>query len=368
MSFFPTASPGTTTTIGPQRHNCQKSRGPHRYWTSKKKCRLQIQWPEGQWEVSFVDTDQAMAAWMNNYATDCLMFDCEWSPRKRVGVGVIQFATLPSTHQVLVVDCTRVDLAKVRSIFDNHLMVGWATDNDVRHLELDGSNHIVDLQGLSSQPPSNMREEDRARIEQYQPMDHSGKPHNQSWSLDDMARCFLDHSAKVHIVKHPKWSNAKWQLRDRDIHYAANDVIAVAYIYDKLKYMYKPSALILDNVLRSQAQLRIKQVIAGLGSVETQDQMRYVGQVWRDREQLAQTSLTFFAVEAFPRLRKELTSMDLSVNYNRLRPAALTQFMNRVSTHVLIQAALSHWKETHLVVTAAPVFPNRGGFKLYRTK
>ena len=71
------------------------------------------------------------------------MFDCEWSERN--GVGVIQFATLPSTHQVLVVDCTRVDLAKVQSIFDNHLMVGWATDNDVRHLGK-ASNNSVDVQ------------------------------------------------------------------------------------------------------------------------------------------------------------------------------------------------------------------------------
>ena len=42
------------------------------------------------------------------------------------------------------------------------------------------------------------------------------------------------------IKKHPKWSDAEWQLRDRDIHYAANDVIAVSYIYDKLKYIYEP--------------------------------------------------------------------------------------------------------------------------------
>mgnify|MGYP006104912451 FL=1 len=308
-----------------------------------------------------------MAAWMNNYATDCLLFDCEWSKRKRVGVGVIQFATLPSTHQVLVVDCTRVDLANVQSIFDNHLMVGWATDNDVRHLGLDGSNNIVDLQGLSSQPPSNMREEDRARIEKYQPVDHSGKPHNQSWSLDDMAQCFLDHPAKVPIVKHPKWSNPEWQLRDRDIHYAANDVIAVAYIYDKLKYMYKPSALLLDNVLRSQAQVRIKQAIAGLGNVETQDRMRYVGHVWNDRAQLAQSSLTFFATEAFPKLTKELRTRALSFEYNRLRSTAQIKFMEKVSTPILVQAALTHWKESHLVVTSATVFQNRGGFKLYRT-
>lgn len=355
-------------TVGLQRHHCQKSRGPHRYWTSKKKCRLQIQWPEGQWEVSFVDTDQAMAAWMNNYATNCLMFDCEWSPRSRTGVGLIQFATLPSTHQVLVVDCTRVNLVKVQSIFNNHLMVGWAIHNDLQHLELVPKSNIVDLQRLSSHPPSNMKEKDRIRIEKYQPLNRHGQTHNQSWSLDDMAQCFLGHTAKVLLRKHPKWSDPSWQLYDRDIHYAANDVIAVSYLYDKLKYVYEPSALIINNVLDAQAKIRINQVLAGLGNVDTQDQMRYVGHVWRDRAQLTQASLTFFSVEAFPHLRKELTSKALWVDYNRLRPAALTQFMNKVSTHVLIQAALRHWKETHLVVTAAPVFPNRGGFKMYSTK
>ena len=357
----------------PQRHSCNKSREQHRYWTSKKKCRLQIPWPEGQWSVSFVDTDQALDTWMNEYASECLMFDCEWS--QHIGVGLIQLATLPSTHQVLVIDCTRVNLAKVQSIFDNHLMVGWATNNDLQHLEMSGSNNIVDLQLLPADPPPNMKEEDRIRIENYQPLNRHGKPHNQHWNLNDMAKCFLGYTVKVPLKKdndgkdvHPKWSDPSRQLKDRDIHYAANDVIAVAYIYEKLKYIYEPSALLLNNVLDSQAEIRINQVLAGLGNVETQDQMRYVGHVWSDREQLTQASLTFFAVKAFPKLRKELTSRALSVDYKRLRPTALTQFMTKVSTHILIQAALNHWKETHLVVTAAPVFQNRGGFKLYRTK
>jgi len=221
-----------------ERSNCENGRRGHRYWTSQNNCRLNIPWSEGQWEVSFVDTDQDMATWINTNASECLMFDCEWS--KRDGVGLIQLATLPSKHQVLVVDGTRVDLAQVQSIFNSHLMVGWATGNDMRHLGLESSSNIVDLQRLSSHPPTSMREEDRTRMEQYQPVNRHGKPHNQSWSLDDMAQCFLDHPAKVPIKKHPKWSDPEWQLRDRDIHYAANDVIAVAYIYDKLKYIYEP--------------------------------------------------------------------------------------------------------------------------------
>jgi hypothetical protein len=361
----------------PRRHKCNQSRQGHRYWTSKKKCRLQIKWPKGQWEVAFVDTEQAMAAWMNNYATDCLMFDCEWS--QSVGVGLIQFATLPSTHQVLVVDGTRVSLEKIQSIFNNHLMVGWAIGNgsngDLKHLGLDLYTNKVDLQLLTADPPPNMKEEDRILIENHQPLNRHGKPHNQQWNLNDMAECFLGHTVKVPLKKdtdgedvHPKWSDPSRQLKDRDIHYAANDVIAVAYIYEKLKYIYEPSALLLNNVLDSQAEIRINQVLAGLGNVETQDQMRYVGHVWSDRGQLTQASLTFFAVEAFPHLIKELKSKPLSVNYNRLRPSSLTQFMNKVSTNVLIQAARHHWKQTHLVVTASSVFPNRGGFKLYRTK
>jgi hypothetical protein len=305
------------------------------------------------------------------------MFDCEWS--QSVGVGLIQFATLPSTHQVLVVDGTRVSLEKIQSIFNNHLMVGWAIGNgsngDLKHLGLDLYTNKVDLQLLTADPPPNMKEEDRILIENHQPLNRHGKPHNQQWNLNDMAECFLGHTVKVPLKKdtdgedvHPKWSDPSRQLKDRDIHYAANDVIAVAYIYEKLKYIYEPSALLLNNVLDSQAEIRINQVLAGLGNVETQDQMRYVGHVWSDRGQLTQASLTFFAVEAFPHLIKELKSKPLSVNYNRLRPSSLTQFMNKVSTNVLIQAARHHWKQTHLVVTASSVFPNRGGFKLYRTK
>jgi hypothetical protein len=325
-----------------------------------------------------------MAAWMNNYATDCLMFDCEWS--QSVGVGLIQFATLPSTHQVLVVDGTQVSLEKIQSIFNNHFMVGWAIGNgsngdlkppngDLKHLGLDLDSNKVDLQLLTADPPPNMKEEDRILIENHQPLNRHGEPHNQQWNLNDMAECFLGHTVKVPLKKdddgkdvHPKWSDPSRQLKDRDIHYAANDVIAVAYIYEKLKYIYEPSALLLNNVLDSQAEIRINQVLAGLGNVETQDQMRYVGHVWSDHEQLTQASLTFFAVKAFPKLRKELTSKALSVNYKRLRPTALTQFMTKVSTHVLLQAALNHWKETHLVVMAAPLVQNRGGFKLYRSK
>ncbi len=140
------------------------------------------------------------------------------------------------------------------------------------------------MQLLTAEPPTDMKQEDRIRINKYQPLDRNGKPHNQSWNLNNMAECFLGYTVKVPLKKdndgkdvHPKWSDPSRQLKDRDIHYAANDVIAVAYIYEKLKYIYEPSALLLNNVLDSQAEIRINHVLAGLVNVETQDQMRYVG-------------------------------------------------------------------------------------------
>jgi len=209
---------------------------------------------------AFVDTEQAMAAWMNNYATDCLMFDVEWS--QPGGVGVIQFATPLPNRQVLVVDGTRVSLEKIQSIFNKHLMVGWAIGNgsngvlkksngepvgpygDLKQLGLDLDSKKVDLQLLTAEPPTDMKQGDRIRINNYQTLDRNGKPHNQSWNLNDMAECFLGYTVKVRLKDvHPKWSDPLWKLYDGDIHYAANDVIAVAYIYDKLKYIYEPPAM-----------------------------------------------------------------------------------------------------------------------------
>ena len=253
----------------------KKAKKKARYWTMYRRrekeknendekifCHLQITWPGNeQWEVAFVDTGQDMAAWMNNYATDCLMFDCEWSPWQPVGVGVIQFATPLPNRQVLVVDGTRVSLEKIQSIFNKYLMVGWAIGNgsngglitphgDLKQLGLDLDSNKVDLQLLTADPPPNMNEEDRILIENYQPMNRHGDPHNQSWSLNDMANCFLGYTVKVPLKKddkgedvHPKWGDPSRQLKDKDIHYAANDVIAVAYIYDKLKYIYEPPAM-----------------------------------------------------------------------------------------------------------------------------
>ena len=162
----------------PQRRSCPAGREGHRYWSSEEwsdeTCHLDIEWEENgknvMWEVSFVDTVASMNKWMNIYAQDVLMFDCEWS--KKNGVGVIQFATPPELHQVLVVDCTRVTLAEVRNLFERCKMVGWATGNDIRHLNLDTSGrNVVDLQELTTQNSefwANWKEEDSIRVEEYQ--------------------------------------------------------------------------------------------------------------------------------------------------------------------------------------------------------
>ena len=71
-----------------------------------------------------------------------------------------------------------------------------------------------------------------------QTTDVFGKPVNrktgqpkQQWSLDDLAQHVLGHSVKVSIPRHPRWSDPKWQFKDSQIHYAANDAIAVSYLY-----------------------------------------------------------------------------------------------------------------------------------------
>lgn len=227
-----------------ERQNCPSGRRGHRYWTSQNKCRLEIGWEEGQWEVSFVDTESDMRGWVNSYGSDILLFDCEWS--KADGVGVIQFATLPSSRQVLIVDCCRVDLNTVKNIFDNHVMVGWATPGDKKHLGLDSASHVIDLQELTKQSEGceKMSTVDKSLIRNYQPLNRHGQPHDGAWGLDDMAMCFLGHTVKVPLEKHPKWSEPTWMLYDRDIHYAANDVIGLAYIYDKLKYIYTKTDLV----------------------------------------------------------------------------------------------------------------------------
>ena len=93
-------------------------------------------------------------------------------------------------------------------------MVGFATDNDVRHLGFDAV--AVDLQtlGVFGEPVNRK----------------TGQP-KQQWSLDDLAQHVLGHSVKVAIPRHPRWSDPKWQFKDSQIHYAANDAIAVSYLY-----------------------------------------------------------------------------------------------------------------------------------------
>ena len=225
----------------PIRHNCPESRDGSRYWTAESNCHLKL----NEWEVSFVDTNNGFDKWMNKYGSSVFMFDCEWSQWDK-GIGLIQFATLPSTHQVLVVDCTgQVDLAKIKNVFVNNRMVGWAIVNDIKHLGLTETNHLIDLQAVPSHknreesPFTLLNNADKSRIEAYQPMDRHGNPHPNQWSLDDMAQCLLGHDVKVPIGKHPNWSSKNWKLKDNDIHYAANDVIGVAYLYKHLEYIYE---------------------------------------------------------------------------------------------------------------------------------
>ena len=250
----------------------KKAKKKARYWTMYRRreeeknendekifCHLQITWPENeQWAVSFVNTTQGMTEWMKKHAKGCLMFDVEWTPATGK-VGLVQFATPLPNRQVLVVDCARGGMGGIQNLFLQRIaenkMVGWATNNDLIKLGLNSlltNTNIVDLQKLAKQPfPHNMQNQHQNNISSNPPLDRHGKPHNSDWSLDHMAYTFLGFHIKVPLKKdketgeevYPKYGDPKWQLYDRDIHYAANDVIAVAYLYDKLKYIYEPPAM-----------------------------------------------------------------------------------------------------------------------------
>lgn len=241
---------------------CPTSRNSRRYWSwDDGKCHLKVHWNDDVWEVSFVDTKNDMVNWINENTTDTfvLFFDCEWSRSTRKGIGLIQIATDVSKCKVIIVDCTKVSLEQIRKKFFNAFtMVGWSSSNDVKRLEQDETKRqnllkkVIDLQKLISNQEmfDKLGQEEKEKVANYVPLDKNGKvqenkriingqiSHN-VWSLDNMAECFLGHTAKVPLEKHPQWSNGKWKFKDRDIHYAANDVIGLAYIYDKLKYIYK---------------------------------------------------------------------------------------------------------------------------------
>jgi len=249
--------------------SCPKSRDypKHRYWTWNLQCHLQVHWHKDVWQVSFVDNKESMADWMHQNVKEeqTLFFDCEWS-RWDKGIGLIQFATRAVGHRrrrVLIVDCTKVESVHVRKLFCAYRMVGWATDNDVKHLEEDEKKRmdfptVIDLQLLVSNKSmyNRMRPEDMKKILAYEPMDKNGHvqekkrititEHQMStneWSLNDMAGCFLGYKVKVQLKKprqtHRGWSNKKFRFKENEIHYAANDVIALAYLFDKLDYIYE---------------------------------------------------------------------------------------------------------------------------------
>jgi hypothetical protein len=254
MSIFP----GNSALVK-RCENCTKGRKSHRYWPWEGKCHLHVRWNEDVWEVSFVDTKKRLDIWVkeNVRNENILFFDCEWSQHDN-GIGLIQLATGVSMCKVLIVDCTKVDRSFIIDIFKAYRMVGWATSNDVAHIEhdkkkrLDISEKVTDLQMIVSKQEmyDKLNQEDREKAALYKPLDKNGdiqvdkrindyKISRNVWSLDDMAKCFLGYQVKVQLKNHKGWSDKKWKFKDKDIHYAANDVIALAYIYDKLNYIYE---------------------------------------------------------------------------------------------------------------------------------
>lgn len=243
----------------------ERRKNSHRYWPWGGQCHLKVHWKDDAsalddvWEVSFVDTRESMDKWIRKNAKDeqVLFFDCEWSKWDN-GIGLIQIATGVSKCKVVIVDCTVVEMSSIRNIFKAYRMVGWATSNDVTRLEPDETKRhfiidkVTDLQMLISKQEmfNKLGQEEREKVASYEPLDKNGNVQEKKqirngkigrnvWSLDDMAKCFLGYEVKVPLKNHRGWSDKKYEFRNKHIHYAANDVIAVAYIYDKLKHIYE---------------------------------------------------------------------------------------------------------------------------------
>ena len=151
-----------------------------------------------------------------------------------------------------------ISFSLILNIFNAFKMVGWSSSNDVKRLEQDESkrqiiiDQVTDLQMIISKQEmyNKLEQEEREKVANYEPLDkngnvqenkriRNGKISRNVWSLDDMAKCFLGYEVKVHLKNHRGWSDKKWQFKDKHIHYAANDAIAVAYIYDKVKHIYE---------------------------------------------------------------------------------------------------------------------------------
>jgi len=236
---------------------CPHGRGSDRYWpwTRENNCVLRIPSINGTtWTVSFVPYENMEQWLLDNDVSNVLAFDCEWTRRSPNGIGLIQFATLPPLYKVLIVDCTRRSqecpgdhqtqkrYPLLREVFENHRMIGFATTEDVRRLGFD--RVALDLQDLTPSSGTSRHRPQQwdwlARTVQEEifskcdpPMDCNGQPKSH-WGLDDLAIRITGHTFKVGMPKHPKWSNPEWKLTDTQMHYAANDVIAVATIVKRL--------------------------------------------------------------------------------------------------------------------------------------
>ena len=201
---------------------CPRGRNGHRYFKAGAQCRLRIPRSESggawdrDWDVSFVDTEAGLARWLVANASGPLAFDAEWSRGRGAALGTLQLASTPSQHEAVVVDCTRgIGRSVLAPLFQSRIMVGFATNNDVRRLEIDVDDVDVDLQTLAIFG---------------KPVDwKTGQP-KQQWGLDDLAHHVLGYEVKVAIGRHPQWSSPSWQFKDSHIHYAANDAIAASYI------------------------------------------------------------------------------------------------------------------------------------------
>ena len=229
----------------PKRTNKKAPRGKHRYFVNSKL--ILHDWPR-TWEVTFVDDEIGLEAWLSKFTP--VVFDSEASntPRK---LGLLQLATSTKERKVLVIDAvsTKIDWngKNIRSIFGKTL-TGFSISGDRKWLQERGVDASLLtgtlLRDLQKERPSTAKEE--KCFEKFTVTNHGVTSIKKTLSLDDYSECLLGRRSKIQLTKHgekymPGWAYDGWRFHNTEIHYASNDVVALAYMLPH--FNPNPSAL-----------------------------------------------------------------------------------------------------------------------------
>ena len=227
------------THTNPIKANCHRSgcrsREGHRYFVG---CHLVLEDWDRRWQVTFVDDEESLGKWLDSYTP--VVFDCEASyvPRR---LGLLQLATSKEQHQVLVIDATSKNInwtkdgKNIKRVFQ-HRLAGFsigrtASESVEQKTGPTGDKMWLENRGVDEASLAPLRD-----LQNKKPSTHCFDNFTKtktSLSLDDFSECLLGRRSKIQLKKNneeylPGWAWEKWKLSDTEIHYAANDVVALA--------------------------------------------------------------------------------------------------------------------------------------------